>query len=157
MEPNIERRSCVQWGEKIIITYSVCVCVCVCVGVCVCACVWVCDVCVCVCVGVCVCVCGVCGCVVCVCVCSLRYPACNTLALLSSVTCPVVTYVSLPTLPHKRHNFRENVIGHKNFFLNSPAQNISEILLILRRIERGRGTSLCKVLFILVRFYPFDA
>jgi len=50
-----------------------------------------------------------------------------------TVACPAIRHFS--TLPHKRHDFRENVIEHKIcVFIFSTT--LSETMLILRRIQR---------------------
>jgi hypothetical protein len=73
--------------------------------------------------------------------------------ILSSVACPALPRFS--TLSHKRRDFREKLLNIKCVFSFSP-QNLSEVFLILRRIQRGiiiyvlRSSS--KVPVILVRF-----
>jgi len=54
-------------------------------------------------------------------------------AILLSVACPSVQY--FPTLPHQRHDFRENVIGHRICVLTAFTNFIGKFA-ILRRNER---------------------
>jgi hypothetical protein len=73
--------------------------------------------------------------------------------ILSSVSCLVLPHFS--TLSHKRHDFWKEVIEHKFVFWFS-VQLLSEIFLILRRIQRDSITNVHrssrKVHVILVRF-----
>ena len=62
-----------------------------------------------------------------VCVCSLSNPACNAHALYCHVACPALQY--LPTLPHKRHDFRERVIEHKMCVLISSITFVGNIFI----------------------------
>jgi len=74
-------------------------------------------------------------------------------AILSSVACPALHYFS--TLVHKRHDFRENVIGHKVRVLIFYT-NLSGTFLILGKMKRDMITNVHrasrKVLAVLVRF-----
>jgi len=69
--------------------------------------------------------------------------------------CPAPLYNILPTLTHKRHDFREKVTEHKMCVLIF-CTNLSETFLILRRTERDMiknvYRSSCKVLVILSDF-----
>jgi hypothetical protein len=73
-------------------------------------------------------------------------------AILSSVACPALQYFCI--LSHERHDFEKNIIGHKMFRFS--LQIVSEIFLILRRIQRdviiNVCMSSCKVSVILIRF-----
>jgi hypothetical protein len=89
----------------------------------------------------------------CVCVCSLSYPA-------RTVSCPVLSCVAVPklsTLSHKRHDFRKRKKLLKIKYLFFSPQLLSEIFLILGKIQRDAVINLCRpscrVLFILVKFY----
>jgi hypothetical protein len=59
---------------------------------------------------------------------SMKYSVC-----VSSVACPALSHFS--TLSHKRHDFRKNLLNIKCGFW-FPLQLLSEIFLILRRIQR---------------------
>ena len=71
----------------------------------------------------CVCVCVFCVCVCVLCVCSLRYPACSAHAPYGVASLAVQYF---PTLSHKWHDFRINVI-EDNFLFSYSLQlrNIS--------------------------------
>jgi len=111
--------------QKLLHILSVCVCVCLCVCVCVCVCVAL----------------------------FIHHEKC-----ICRITLPFVTSPALPnfsTLPHKRNDFRENVIKTKMcvfIFCTTSSQTF----LILRRTERdiviNVYRSSCKVSVILVRF-----
>jgi hypothetical protein len=96
---------------------------------------------------------------------SITYSKCVSVALviqhakrmrriiLSSVACLAVPY--FPTLSHKRHDFRKNVIEHKMCVLIFSTI-LSETFLIVRRIQRdiiiNVHRSLCKVPLLLSDF-----
>jgi hypothetical protein len=67
-------------------------------------------------------------------VCSLRYPACNVHAPLSSVVCPAVPYFS--TLSHKQHDFRGKKVTEHKMCVFILSTILSEIFFNLRRTER---------------------
>jgi hypothetical protein len=71
----------------------------------------------------------------------LSYPACRAHAqyILAYVGCLAVQYIS--TLSHTRRDFRKKVLNTKFVFWLS-LQLLSEIFLILRRIERDIITKL---------------
>jgi len=83
--------------------------------------------------------------------CSLRYRMQCACAILSSVACPALQYLS--TLPHRRHDFFKKVTEHKMFRFS--LQLLSETFVILRiqhnMIKNVYGSSR-KVPVILVRF-----
>jgi hypothetical protein len=90
--------------------------------------------------------------ILCVCVCSLSYPA-------RTVSCPVLSCVAVPhlsTLSHKRHDFRKRKKLLKIKYLFFSPQILSEIFLILGKIQRDAIINVwrpsCRVLFILVKF-----
>jgi len=63
----------------------------------------------------------------------IQHAMCMRRIILSPVVCLAVPYFT--PLPHKRHDFRANVIEHKMCVLIVSA-NLSEIFLIRRRILR---------------------
>ena len=67
--------------------------------------------------------------------CSLSYPACKAHVTITSpsVACPAVQYI--PTLSHKRHDFRKKVIGHKMCVLVFSTVS-SETFISLKIIQR---------------------
>jgi hypothetical protein len=74
--------------------------------------------------------------------------------ILSSMACLALPYFS--TFSHKCHDFRQNVIEHKNVFSFS-IQLLSKTVLILGQIQRDTVINVyrssCKVLVILVIFH----
>jgi len=72
-----------------------------------------------------------------VCVCSLSYPACNRHAriVFSSVAYSAPQY--FPALSHKRHDFLHKKIIEETRSVLILSTTLSEIFLILRKIQRG--------------------
>jgi hypothetical protein len=82
----------------------------------------------------------------------IQHAKCMHRIILSSVACLALPYFS--TLSHKRHDFRKNLLNIECVFRFS-LQLLSEIFLILRRIERdiiNVHRSSCNISVIFVRF-----
>jgi len=58
-----------------------------------------------------------------VCICSLRYPECNTHAILQSVACIALQYFS--RLSHKRYYFRKELLNIRKMRISSFSTNFA--------------------------------